>query len=144
MVLSNLKHRSSRVKTTKLIIVLILVPLGIYTKFYHGPGEGFVHAYLGGILYVVFFIFLASLIFPKVRVLKISLVVFVITCLLEFTQLIQTPWLNKLREYFLVHALIGSGYTTYDLLFYVVGGIIGYGVLKEINKFYMNNKKPEM
>ena len=57
---------------------------------------------------------------------------------------IQTPWLNELREYFLVHALIGSGYTTYDLLFYVVGGVIGYGGLKRINKFYMNNKKPEM
>jgi len=43
-----------------------------------------------------------------------------------------TPWLNELREYFLVHALIGSGYTTYDLLFYVVGGVIGYGALKGI------------
>jgi len=124
--------QSSHIKTTKLIIVLLLVPLGIYTKFYHGPGEGFVHAYLGGILYVIFFIFLASLVFPKVRALKVSLVVFVITCLLEFTQLIQTPWLNELREYFLVHALIGSGYTTYDLLFYVVGGVIGYGALKGI------------
>ena len=45
------------------------------------------------------------------------------------------PWLNELREYFLVHALIGSGYTTYDLLFYAVGGIIGHGGLKGIAKY---------
>ena len=41
-----------------------------------------------------------------------------------------TSWLNELREYFLVHELNGSGYITYDLLFYAVGGIIGYGGLK--------------
>jgi glycopeptide antibiotics resistance protein len=134
-----LKQSSARIRTTKLIIVLLLVPLGIYTKFYHGPGEGFVHAYLGGILYVIFFIFLASLVFPKNRALKISLIVFVVTCALEFTQLIQTPGLNELREYFLVHALIGSGYTTYDLFFYVLGGIIGYGGLKGITKYFMDN-----
>ncbi|MBS3777406.1 MAG: DUF2809 domain-containing protein, partial [Bacteroidales bacterium] len=95
----------------KLLILALLVPLGILTKFYAGPGSSFVSNHLGGVIYLVFFIFLASLVFPKVRALKISLVVFVITCLLEFTQLIQIPWLNELREYFLVHALIGSGYT---------------------------------
>jgi len=114
----------------KLLILALLDPPGILTKFYAGPGSSFVNNHLGGVLYVVFFIFLASLFFPKTNALKLSLIVLAITCLLEFTQLIQTNFLNKIREYFVVHALIGSSFNMMDLPFYAIGGGIGFMSLK--------------
>jgi hypothetical protein len=83
---------------------------------------------------VVFFIFLASLVFPQTRAIKISLIVFIVTCALEFTQLIQTNFLNQLREYFIGHALIGSSFNLMDMPFYAVGGGIGWWGLIMINK----------
>jgi len=116
----------------KLLILALLVPLGILTKFYAGPGSSFVSNHLGGVIYVVFFIFLASLFFPKTNALKLSLIVLAITCLLEITQLIQTKFLNELREYFVVHALIGSSFNWNDVPFYAIGGGIGFWGLKKI------------
>ena len=75
---------------------------------------------------MAFFIFLASLVCPKTNAFKLSLIVFAITCSLELTQLIQTSFLNKLREYFVVHALIGSTFNWMDISIYIVGGGIGF------------------
>ena len=122
----------------KIIILILLIPLGLLTKFYAGPGSQLVNNHLGGVLYVVFFIFLASLVFPQTRAFKISLIVFLVTCLLELTQLIQTDLLNKLRERFIVHALIGSSFNLTDILFYAIGGGLGWWGLKRINN--LNNK----
>jgi hypothetical protein len=110
---------------------VLLILLGLATKFYAGPGSQLVNNHLGGILFVVFFIFLASLVFPKVRPLKISLIVFAVTCLLELTQMIQIDFLNRMREYFVVHALIGSSFNKMDLLYYLIGGGIGCLWLKK-------------
>ncbi|MFW5886843.1 MAG: DUF2809 domain-containing protein [Bacteroidota bacterium] len=121
----------------KLLILALLVPLGILTKFYAGPGSSFVNNHLGGVLYVVFFIFLASLFFPKTNALKLSLIVLAITCLLEFTQLIQTKFINELREYFLVHALIGSSFNLIDIFWYIIGAYLGWWGLNKINYQYI-------
>jgi len=78
----------------------------------------------------VFFIFLASLVFPKVKRVKLAKFVFVITCSLELTQLIQTSLLNKLKQYFAIQALIGNSFNWMDTPFYAVGGGIGFLGLK--------------
>jgi hypothetical protein len=36
------------------VILVVLAPLGVATKFYVGPAEGWVRAHAGGLLYVVF------------------------------------------------------------------------------------------
>jgi hypothetical protein len=82
----------------------------------------------------MFFIVSASLALPKVPPFKISLIVFLISSLLEFSQLIQNNFLNDLREYFIIRALIGSVYNIYDFIFYLIGTFIGFGILKLITK----------
>ena len=118
----------------KVLILLILIPLGLLTKIYTGPGSKIINNHLGGVIYVVFFIFLTALVFPQTRAIKIALLVFIVTCSLEFTQMIQTDFLNRLREYFVVYALIGSSFNLMDMPFYGVGGGIGWWGLKMINK----------
>ena len=114
----------------KLILLLLLIIFGIATKFYSGPGREFVNNYLGGVIYVMFFILLASLILPHGNILKLSLLILIITCLLEFSQLITGEFLNKIRAHFIVRSLIGSVFNKFDFLFYLFGALIGYYVLR--------------
>jgi len=109
--------------------MLILIPIGITTKFYQGVGEGFIHNHLGGVIYVIFWILLFSLISPKYSHLKLIVWVFSVTCLIEFTQLIHTPILEKAREYFVFRALLGSTFNLFDILWYLVGAALGYILL---------------
>lgn len=125
----------------KLPILVILVPIGLLTKLYSGLGREFINNYLGGVFYVIFFIVLTSLIFPKTTLLKISLIIFCITCLLEFSQLIQISFLNSLREYFIIRALIGSVFNVFDFIFYFIGALIGFATLTLINKILTNKNK---
>lgn len=121
--------RITRPALFKLFLVIILIPIGLLTKVYSGIGSEFITNYIGGVIYVVFFIVLAALVFPNGNPLKISLFVLGITCLIEVSQLIQNDILKNLRMHFLIRSLIGSVFNVFDFVFYFVGGLIGYGIL---------------
>jgi hypothetical protein len=114
----------------KLIIVVVLISAGLLTKTYSGFGREFVNNYLGGIIYVVFFIILGSLILPSANILKLSLIVLFITCLLEFSQLLKGEILNELRAHFIFRSLIGSVFNVFDFMFYIAGASVGYCFLR--------------
>ena len=118
----------------KLIIVIILIPIGILTKVYSGIGSEFVTNYLGGVIYVVFFIVLASLVFPKASSRKVSLIVLYVTCLLEFSQLIHTPTLDQFRRNFVFRAIFGSTFNPFDFIWYFIGAISGFFLVLFVNK----------
>ncbi|NVO08529.1 MAG: DUF2809 domain-containing protein [Bacteroidales bacterium] len=121
----------------KFALLLFLVLIGILTKFYNGFGFEFVHNHLGGLIYVVFWILFFSIIFPKTTPLKTSIWVFIVTTIIEFTQLIHTPILDKFREYFLFRALFGSIFNPIDLIYYLLGAFLGFFIL---NAFRINVK----
>ena len=121
--------RITKPALTKIFLIIVLILIGLLTKGYTGFGSEFVTNYLGGIIYVVLFIMMASLIFPNADPFKISLTILSITCLIEFSQLIQNDLLNSLRTHFLIRLLIGSVFNIFDFIFYVIGAVIGYGLL---------------
>jgi len=90
----------------KFLLTIILIPVGLLTKAYSGNGSEFVTNYLGGVIYVIFFIVLASLVFTKARPILISLIVFFITCLIEISQLIHTPLLEVFRKNLIFRTLV--------------------------------------
>lgn len=120
----------------KLSLVIILIPIGLLTKAYSGIGSEFVTNYLGGVVYVVFFIMLASSVFPKASPLKISLIVLCITCLLELSQLIHTPTLELFRKNFVFRALFGSTFNPFDFIWYSVGALCGLFLVLFVNIIY--------
>jgi hypothetical protein len=109
----------------KLSLVIILIPIGLLTKVYSGIGNEFVSNYLGGVIYVVFFIVLVSLVFPRSVPIKISLIVLCITCLIEFSQLIHIPTLELFRKNFIFRTLFGSTFNPFDFIWYFVGALAG-------------------
>lgn len=119
----------SKANIIKIILLVLLIIVGVSTKFYHGVASVFVNNHLGGIIYVIFWILFFSLILPKQKAFKITLWVFMVTCVIEFTQLYHPLYLDKLREYFIFRALFGNSFNPFDILFYLVGAMIGYFLL---------------
>ena len=126
----------TKINIIKIILLVILIVLGICTKYYHGVASGFVNNHLGGIIYVIFWILFFSLILPGQKPFKIALWVFVVTCVIEFTQLFHPVYLEKLREYFVFRTLLGNSFNLWDIVFYIPGAIIGYIVLILIQKVH--------
>ncbi len=85
-------------KTTIVILLIVLTPLGFYTKFYQGPFDYWVNNSLGGMLYEVFWCLIVLFISPKTRPYKIALGVFIITCALETLQLWHPAFLQAIRR----------------------------------------------
>jgi len=118
-----------------LLSILVIVPLGLLTKYYIGPAQYWVNYYLGGLFYEIFFCLLAALFFPVVRPWKIAASVFLITVLLEFLQLYHPAWLTSLRGFRLGHYLLGSSYNAWDFLYYLLGCLLGGFWVHTINHF---------
>ncbi len=128
----------------KSIILLLLVIFGVATKFYHGVAGDFVNNYLGGVVYVIFWILFFSLWLPGVSAFKIAAWVFVVTCLIEVTQLSDAPFLEKLREYFVFRALIGNSFNLADMIFYLAGALLGYRIMVFLDRRNKKFPNPEI
>jgi hypothetical protein len=123
---SFLSKRSMRI----ILSLIVLIPLGLFTKIYSGTGKEWVNNSCGGILYVIFFCLLISLIYPKTSPLKICFSIFLVTCLIEVLQLWQPSFLVLLRKNFIIQILIGTTFSWLDMVHYFLGSLIGWFWLK--------------
>ncbi len=99
-------------RAAALASVLLLTPLGLATKAYDGPGSWWVQDYLGGVIYVMFWI----------------AAVLAVTCLLEVLQLWQPPLLQQVRGTFAGRALLGTTFVWWDFPHYAAGAAAGGGL----------------
>jgi hypothetical protein len=104
--------------------LLVVVPLGFYSKLYSGPAANWVNNSLGGAFYEIFWCLLIFLYADKPRVIAIS--VLVLTCCLEFLQLWHPPFLELLRSAFIGRTILGTSFTWSDFPYYFLGCGIGW------------------
>lgn len=107
------------------LALAVVVPLGFATKL---TDAELVRGYLGGVLYVVFWILLVLFARPRLRPGSVAVVVFLATCALEAIQLWHPPWLEHIRATFLGHALLGSTFSWWDFPCYAAGAALGVGI----------------
>jgi hypothetical protein len=115
----------SKTRIWTLISLLVVVPVGFYTKFYNGPAANWVNNSLGGLFYVVFWCLLIFLIVGD-RPGAIALSVLTATCLLEFLQLWRSPVLSFARSSFIGRTLLGTDFTWSDFPYYFLGCGLGW------------------
>ncbi|MGB7441313.1 MAG: DUF2809 domain-containing protein [Coleofasciculaceae cyanobacterium] len=116
-----------------IISLLVVVPLGIFSKFYTGPLQWWFYGYGGAVLYEIFWCLFVFLLIPGKKAVKlIPLWVFIITCIIEFIQLLQTPFLQVLRASFLGKWLLGSTFVWWDFPHYFLGCLLGWFWLQQI------------
>jgi hypothetical protein len=125
----------SPVRKYVVVALLIVTPVGFLFKFYSGPAQPWFNNYGAGLLYEVFWVLLVFLFSPGARwVNKIPLWVFTATCALEILQLWHPRALENVRSYFLGRALIGTSFSWWDFPHYAIGCVIGWLVIRWINK----------
>lgn len=117
-----------------LMVLIVIVPVGFYTKFYTGPASNWVGNSMGGFFYEVFWCLVIAFIFPRYHPLKVALWVFGATCLLEFMQLWHPPLLDQLRSGFIGRTVLGNSFNGLDFPYYAAGCLAGFYVLKIIGK----------
>lgn len=110
--------------------LLILIPIGLVTKMYTGPGSGWVYAHAGGVFYEIFWIFLALVIWPHRSESAVAGWVFFATCLLETLQLWHPAPLEAIRGTFPGHAIFGSTFSWWDFAHYAVGCVIAVVIIR--------------
>jgi hypothetical protein len=120
------------------MVAALLVPLGLATKWYHGPGESWVHDYAGDILFAAFWVCALKAARPALPPARVGLVVFAACAAIEFTQLVHSPGLDRFRRTFLGHLLLGSGYEAADLAYYALGALIATGLMLVMERAFLS------
>lgn len=127
-------HKSLKKQTILLIIIILITPIGFATKFYMGFGWKWVHNYGGAILYEIFWCFILAFVFQKLSNIKIVLIVFSITSVLEVLQLWRLPSLVWIRSYFIGRTLLGTTFVWWDFFYYALGCWLGFYLLQYLNR----------
>jgi hypothetical protein len=104
-----------------LISFFFVVQVGFFCKFYSGPVDFWVNDSLAGLFYEIFWCLLIFLLFQKMKPFNIALIVFVITCILEFLQLWHPPLLEFFRSFFAGRSILGTSFTWSDFIYYFIG-----------------------
>lgn len=116
------------------ILILIITPLGFYSKFYSGPAHTWVSNSFGGLLYEIFWCLVFFFIFPKTQPIKIAFWILTITSSLEFLQLWHPPLLELLRSNFIGRTILGNSFNWGDFPYYFIGSLVGYLILVWIKR----------
>ena len=111
-------------RASTLLSLLVILPVGFYSKFYRGPAAEWVNDSLGGAFYEIFWCLLVFLFLDRPR--AIAGWVLVLTCVLEFLQLWHPPVLEFMRGYFLGRTILGTTFAWSDFFYYVLGCGIGW------------------
>lgn len=121
-------HRAMPVRLRYLALAAVLVVLGVATKMYSGPGAGWIGGNLGGAVYVMFWTYLASAVWPELSVGHAAVVVLVCTSALEFLQLWHPPVLEAARRTLAGQAVLGSHFSWIDFPYYIAGALAAGGL----------------
>jgi hypothetical protein len=110
-----------RRRSRLLLLILLIVPLGLGTLVYRGPGADWTEGYGGAICYEVFWVLAWKGILPYLRVRDVAAGVFVATCALELLQLSRHPWFEWIRSFYLGRVFFGAVFDPLDFLYYALG-----------------------
>ena len=137
-----IKTTNTKTKIFTLLSILLITPLGFFTKLYTRNGETWINNHLGGTFYVIFWCLIVFLIFPGIKPLIIAGWVLVITVLLEFLQIFHPKFLELLMGSFIGKTILGTSFNWIDIIYYIIGWGIGIIWLLWLNKlmFFKKNK----
>jgi Protein of unknown function (DUF2809) len=113
--------------------LLIVIAMGFFFKYYTGSAHQWFNDYGAGVFYEIFWCLFAFLFFrSRVAVRQIPLWVFIITCILEFLQLWHPALLQEFRATLIGKWLIGTTFAWWDFLHYLLGCILGWLWLRQL------------
>ena len=133
-------HRFFQYRVALLISIAIIVPFGLFTKFYRGPGQSWLNDSFGGVPYEIFWILLVVLIWPQVSAKWAAVGVLIATCILEFLQLWHPPFLQAIRATLLGRLVLGTTFVWSDFPYYFIGSFLGWLWVKGLEHYTLRHK----
>lgn len=106
-----------------LFALALIVVLGLSSR-----KVGWIPVETGDALWAMMVFCVLRLLLPKVKLAGVAAAALAISFADEFSQLIQWPWLVSFRETTIGHLMLGQGFLWQDLVAYVVGIAVIYGV----------------
>ena len=124
-----------------LLIVLIMI-LGLASRKFSAP-DSWVFIYAGDVLWATMFYFVFRFLFNhKKHFINVLITITWCFCI-EFFQLYQADWINKIRATLLGSLILGSGFLSSDLVCYAIGVGIGFAIDEVILHHLVNNRSVE-
>ncbi|MEN9871671.1 MAG: hypothetical protein RLZZ171_2663 [Cyanobacteriota bacterium] len=119
-----------------LLALLLIIPLGIFSKVYAGIGQEWIQDYSGDVLYEIFWCLLIFWFTPasknSTKLGQIAVWVLVVTCIIEVSQLWFYLVPVTIRSTFIWRMLLGAGFDWWDFPHYALGALIGWIIIAQI------------
>ena len=127
----------SRKRIYTLLCLGIFVPLGFWMwRYYQGWAGYWIRYYVSGSIYEIIWCLAFFFLWPQRKnIIRITAGVFIATCILEFLQLWQAPFLEKFRATLIGSALIGTDFVWLQFPFYVLGIMVAVLLLVLIDRW---------
>jgi len=134
--MSILKELNDFIKSRKwtILSIIIVASVGILCNFYTGFLSFWVRNSFGGVLYEIFWCLIILFFFSKMQPIFIVTLTFIVTCILEFLQLIHTPCLEFFRGFIIGRLILGTSFSLLDIPYYFIGCTISYFWIKFLVK----------
>lgn len=120
--------------------VLGVIAAGLASRAYPGLFPAFFGKYPGDALWALMIFLLLGFAKPKWPSVTLAVLALVISFAVEFSQLIQAPWIGSIRQTTLGHLVLGTTFGWFDLVAYAIGVAIGY--LSEVAAHFRFRERP--
>ncbi|MGH2667258.1 DUF2809 domain-containing protein [Flavobacterium sp.] len=108
------------------VVVLLLIIVGILSR-----KTKYIPLFFGDLLYAVMIYFALRIFLLRLSNLKIAFISLSLCYLIELSQLYQDIWINKIRNSFLGHYVLGEGFLWSDLIAYTFGVLFAFWIDKK-------------
>jgi hypothetical protein len=108
------------------LYIVGIIALGLASRKYPFFFPTFMGKYPGDALWSVMVYYVWAWFFPTQSPKRIALITVLISFGVEFSQLVQYPWLNSIRHTTLGHLVLGTTFSEWDLMAYSVGVLLSF------------------
>ena len=115
-------------KRNRILIVfalLAVIALGLASRKFPWMFPTILGKYPGDALWALMVFLGWGLIKPRTSSFHIAALALATSCIVEFSQLYQAPWINSIRSTTPGHLVLGSTFSWLDILAYSVGVLLG-------------------
>ncbi|MCW1887420.1 DUF2809 domain-containing protein [Luteolibacter flavescens] len=111
--------------------IAVVIAVGLFTRSSFAPFilPHFIRTYAGDVLWATMVFLGLGFLFPRASTVALGFSALGISFAVEFSQLIDVDWLNRIRATRLGALVLGRGWVATDLICYTVG--VGIGVAGE-------------
>ena len=115
------ENSKPRNRATTICTLVSVICLGLATRRFDQTLPAFVVSHFGDALWTVAAYLSLAFVFPRWNSLRLGLVAYGLSICVEFSQLLDWPWLNAIRATKFGHLVLGSDFVWIDLVRYFCG-----------------------